>query len=111
MSKKKKYQPIKIPRKNARGTPDWFPMIHALNKYSIDCAKDWQEEGQRSVSGWAVMNPKGNLLPSSFSVRRSTAMKRCLEPALQRFNGLVSDLFGDWENKGYKLVKIKWVGE
>lgn len=106
--KQKRITPIKIPYRKGIVKQNWFAMLEALNQASIAEAKYWQEKGQRKVSGYAVMNPKGELLPSTFSVRSSTAKKRCLEPALHRFNGIICDLFSDWEEAGYKLVKVKW---
>lgn len=109
--KKKKYYPIQIPRKNPGNTPEWFEILRRLNIYSIEERENWQEKGARTVSGWAVKNPKGNLLPSTFSVCRKTAMKRCLNPAMQRFNGIIPSLFSDWHEHGYELVKVKWTME
>lgn len=103
-----KYKPVVIPRKRPKYSQDWFEMLHAANVYSLSHAEEWQERGSKSVSGWAVMNPKGRILPSTFSVRRDTAKARCMEPALQRFSGIISSLFADWEAKGFKLVKVKW---
>lgn len=109
--RKKKYQPIKMPRRTPTNTPVWFDIINALNKYSVDVRTEWQEKGLRKVSGWVVMTPKGYYLPSTFACSARSAMKKCLEPAMQRFNGLISDLFSEWEKKGYKVVKVKWEAE
>lgn len=105
---RKKYIPIKVPRKKPSQTYAWFDLIEALNKYSVDAREQWQEKGVKSVSGWVVRRPNGYLLPSTFGVSRRSAMKKCLEPAMQRFNGLISGLFSEWEKQGYQLVKVKW---
>lgn len=108
MARKKKYTPIEVPRKTPSNTPQWFDIIAALNGYSVDARKQWQEKGARTVSGWVVKAPNGNLLPSTFSVVRSTAMKKCLEPAMQRFNGIIPSLWSEWAKHGYTLVKVEW---
>lgn len=106
-----KYKPIKIPRKRPNHPYDWFDMLDAANIYSIHHRNAWQEKGRSHVSGWVVMNPKGNLLPSTFSCSRNTAKSRCLESALQKFKGIIPSLFQEWEKVGYKLVRVKWVTE
>lgn len=106
---KKKYHPIAIPRKRPNHGYDWFDMLDAANIYSLNHVDQWQEKGSSFVSGWCVMNPKGKLLPSTFSVRRNTAKARCMEPPLQKFKGIISSLFSEWEKRGFKLVKVKWV--
>lgn len=105
---KNKYKPLKIPRKRPGHGFDWFKLLDAANIYSVQHRDEWQDKGKVSVSGWCVMTPKGRLLPSTFSVRRNTAMARCLEPALERFKGITSHLFSEWEKAGFKLVKVKW---
>ena len=106
--KLKKYNPIKLPRKRRSNPTNWFDIIDAANNYSIKHASLWQDKGYFRVRGWAVMNPKGRILPSTFSVRRNTAKARCMEPALQKFKGIISHLFREWEKKGYKVVKVRW---
>lgn len=103
-----KYKPVVIPRKRPKQYQDWFEMLDAANVYSLNHVEEWQEKGSTAVSGWAVMNPRGYILPSTFSVRRNTAKSRCMEPALQRFKGIVSSLFSEWEKRGFRLVKVKW---
>lgn len=106
-----KYKPVIIPRKKPKDSlnQSWFKMLTTANIYSVENEQQWQDKGLRTVSGYVVMNPKGYILPSTFSVRRATAKSRCLEPALQKFKGLIHKLFADWEAKGFKVVKIKWV--
>lgn len=105
------YKPIVLPRKRSRDSlnQSWFEMLDAANLYSLKHVGSWQEKGSAFVSGWCVMNPKGKLLPSTFSVRRNTAKARCMEPALRNFKGIISNLFSEWEKRGFKLVKVKWV--
>lgn len=100
-----KYEPITVPRKTISGQP-WFDLIRDLNMKSIKEKKHWQEKGARHVSGWAVMNPQGYILPSTFANGKSTAKSRCMTPALQRFKGIISNLFSEWEKEGYKVVKV-----
>lgn len=102
------YKPLPLPRRKCGVRDRWFELIDIINEHDVEHAAKWQEKGSRSVSGYAVMNHKGNLLPSTFSVRSATAKKKLLEPQLQRFNGIIPHLWSAWEKKGYKLVKIKW---
>lgn len=104
----KKYKPVVLPRKRPRGYQDWFELLDAANIYSVTHREAWQEKGSIAVSGYVVMNPKGRILPSTFSVRRQCAKSRCLEPALQKFKGIIPLLFSEWEKIGFKLVKVKW---
>jgi hypothetical protein len=104
----KKYKPVVIPRKRPNNYYDWFDLLDAANIYSVQHRELWQEKGSPKVSGWCVMTPKGNLMPSTFSVRRNTAKSRCLDTALQKFKGIIPSLFSEWEKVGYKLVKVKW---
>lgn len=108
---KAKYKPIVLPRKKHRDSlnQSWFQMLDAANLYSLNHREQWQEKGLRVVSGWAIMNPKGYILPSTFAMRPSTAKARCMEPALQKFKGIISSLFSQWEARGFKCVRIKWV--
>ena len=101
------YQEIIVPRKRVSGQ-EWFDLLDELNMKSIKEKKYWQEKGAKRVSGWAVMAPNGYILPSTFSSGKRTAKSRCMTPALQRFKGITSSLFSDWEKEGYKVVKVRW---
>lgn len=108
-SSRKKYVPIRLPRKNPNSHLGWFDILKAANVYSVNHREKWLENGARKVSGWVVITPKGHILPSTFSMRRDTAKSRCLEPALQKFKGIIDSLFTDWEKVGYKLVRVNLV--
>lgn len=104
-----KYKPIKLPRKRPNQAHDWFDMLDAANIYSVKYREAWQEKPRAHISGWVVMAPNGRLLPSTFSFRQSTSKSKCLEPALQKFKGIIPSLFREWEKIGYKVVRVKWV--
>ena len=103
-----KYRPITLPRKRPNNGWDWLALLDAANIYSVQHRDEWQDKGLACVSGWCVMTPKGNLMPSTFSVRKNTAKARCLEPALEKFKGITPRHFAEWEKVGYKLVKVRW---
>lgn len=101
------YSPTVIPRKKWSDRWAWFDMIGDLNVESVKNRKKWQEKPVKSVSGWAVRAPNGYFLPSTFSVSRAMAKKKCMEEAFRKFSGLTSSLFAEWEKVGYRLVKVK----
>lgn len=103
------YQPTVIPRRKWSERWEWFDMIKDMNRVSVQNRSKWQEKSVKTVSGWAVKAPNGYFLPSTFSVSRAMAKKKCMEEAFRKFNGMTSSLFSEWKRVGYKLVKVEWV--
>lgn len=61
---------------------------------------------QVEQKGWIVIAPNGYWLPSTFSVQKSTAMRRALSPPEQKYHGLVNNNFAKWEAKGYRVERV-----
>lgn len=102
----RKYEPMVIPRKKPNQR-DWFEMVKRMNQESVKNGKLRKDKEMKSLHGWIVVNPKGFYLPSTFSWSQRGAKKKCLEGAFRRFNAVISSLFSDWEQAGYRLVKVK----
>ena len=107
--KKPKYDPIVIPRKKWSERWEWFDMLKGKSRVSAGHRRFWQERGVKKLTGWIVINDHGEFLPTTFSVDKKSAKKKCLEAPLQKFSALISSFWGDWEKVGYKVVKVTMV--
>ena len=103
----KKYEPMVIPRKKWSERWEWFDMLREKNRVSVAHRKQWQEIGVKKLSGWIVVNNKGEYLPSTFSCGKKSAVKKCLETPLQKFNGIISALWSEGEEVGYRVLKVE----
>ena len=105
----KKYEPMVIPRRKWSERWEWFDMLKEKNRISVENRKHWQEDGVKKLSGWIVVNSRGEYLPTTFSYSKRSAVKKCLETPLQRFNGIIATFWPEWEKVGYKVVKVNMV--
>lgn len=60
-------------------------------------------------SGFVIQAPSGYLMTNTFSVRRSTAMKKALDKAEQKYNGLITKNFKKWKDAGYRVRRASIV--